>query len=125
MSDFPYPKPASGAWYKLKPLDTPFPDQLRALEMIRKGLNGDAYFIETIFNPYNVAEKLSSKEEVRKLQKEDPQALLDTLDAITQSEIRHAKASLGLGAHGILLAVANANAARDVAAGECAIQCSL
>jgi uroporphyrinogen decarboxylase len=49
MSDFPYPKP-DGKWYELKPLANPFPDQIRALEKIRDGLNGDAYFVETIFN---------------------------------------------------------------------------
>ena len=108
MSDFPYPKP-QGKWYELKPLENPFPDQIRALELIRNGLNGDAYFIETIFNPLNVAEKLSSKEEVRKLIQENPKALLAALDVITQSEINHAKRAIATGARGILLAVANAN----------------
>jgi uroporphyrinogen decarboxylase len=109
MSDFPYPKP-SGKWYELKPLDDPFPDQIRALELIRQGLSGDAYFIETIFNSFNVAEKLSSKEDVRKLKAENPEALLAALDVITQSQINHAKRAIATGASGILLAVANANA---------------
>jgi uroporphyrinogen decarboxylase len=108
MSDFPYPKPA-GKWYELKPLENPFPDQIRALELIRQGLNGDAYFVETIFNPFNVAEKLSSREDVRRLRDKNPQALLDALEVITQSEINHAKRAIATGAHGILLAVANAN----------------
>ena len=63
----------------MKPLENPFPDQIRALELIRQGLNGDAYFVETIFNPFNVAEKLSSREDVRRLRDENPQALLDAL----------------------------------------------
>jgi uroporphyrinogen-III decarboxylase len=108
MSDFPYPKPA-GKWYELKPLDNPFPEQIRSLELIRNGLNGDAYFIETVFNPWNVAEKLSSREEIRRLKDQNPTALLTALDAITLSEINHAKRALAAGAHGILLAVANAN----------------
>jgi uroporphyrinogen-III decarboxylase len=108
MSDFPYPQPA-GKWYELKPVDNPFPEQIRALELIRDGLNGDAYFIETVFNPWNVAEKLSSREEVRRLKDENPTALLTALEAITQSEINHAKRALAVGAHGILLAVANSN----------------
>lgn len=108
MSDFPYPKPA-GKWYELKPLENPFPEQIKALELIRDGLNGDAYFIETVFNPWNVAEKLSSREEVRQLKDKDPAALLAALEVITQSEINHAKRALAAGAHGILLAVANAN----------------
>ena len=67
------------------------------------------YFVETLFNPFNVAEKLSSPEEVRRLKQEKPQALLDALDVIAQSEFHHAKRALKTGAAGILLAVANAN----------------
>ena len=109
MSDFAYPRPA-GKWYELKVESNPFPAQIRALELIRKGLDGQTYFVETLFNPFNVAEKLSSPEEVRRLKGEKPQALLDALDVITQSEIHHAKRALETGADGILLAVANANA---------------
>src|SRR5258706_3933422 len=108
MSDFPYPKP-QGPWYELKVDDNPFPEQIRALEQIRAGLNGGAYFIETMFNPWNVAEKLSSKEDLNRLKTENPKQLLDALDVITQSEIHHAKRSLAAGASGILLSVANAN----------------
>src|SRR5579872_4946133 len=108
MSDFPYPRPA-GAWYEPKTNTNPFPAQIRALELIRDGLDGKTYFIETIFNPWNVAEKLSSPEEVRRLAAEKPQVLLDALGSITRSEIHHAKLALKTGAAGILLAVANAD----------------
>jgi len=108
MSDFPYPKPA-GKWYELKVEPNPFPQQIRALELVRAGLAGSAYFIETVFNPWNVAQKLSSKEEVLRLKDQNPQALLDALDIITQSEIAHAKRALATGASGILFSVANAN----------------
>jgi uroporphyrinogen decarboxylase len=110
MSDFDYPKPA-GKWYELKVDDNPFPQQIRALEMIRQGVQGDAYILETLFNPWNVAQKLSSKEEVLKLKDENPTALLAALDAIAQSEIAHARRAFRAGASGVLLAVANSNAA--------------
>jgi uroporphyrinogen decarboxylase len=108
MSDFPYPRPA-GVWHQLKNESNPFPAQIRALELIRKGLDGQVYFVETVFNPWNVAEKLSSPQEVRRLKDEKPHVLLDALDVITESEIHHAKRALETGAAGILLAVANAN----------------
>jgi len=110
MSDFPYPRPA-GKWYDLTVEANPFPAQIHALELIRSGLGGQADFIETVFNPFNVAEKLSSPEEVRRLKDDKPQALLDALDVITKSEIYHARRALETGASGILLAVANANSA--------------
>ncbi len=109
MSDFPYPRPA-GPWYQLKVETNPFPEQIRALELIRDGLGGSAYMIETVFNPWNVAQKLSSKEEVLRLKDENPRALMDALDVITQSEILHAKRALAAGASGVLFSVANANA---------------
>jgi len=107
MSDFEYPKPA-GTWYELKVLDNPFPDQIRALELINTGLNGDAYILETAFNPWQVAVKLSSKEEVLRLQHENPQRLLDALDVLTQSHVNHAKRAFAAGASGILFSIANA-----------------
>ena len=110
MSDFPYPKP-KGKWYELKVEANPFPQQLQALDLIRDGLTGDAYYVETVFNPWNVCEKLSSTAEVNRLKTENPQALLDALDVVTKSEINHAKRAIAAGASGILLAVANANKA--------------
>ena len=108
MSDFLYPKP-EGNWYELKVLDNPFPDQIRALELINSGLNGDAYILETAFNPWQVAVKLSSKEEVFRLQQENPQRLLDALDVLTKSHINHAKRAFAAGASGVLFSIANPN----------------
>ncbi len=107
MSDYEFPKPA-GKWYELTVNTNPYPEQLRALAMIRQSLGGGAHFVETIFNPYNVAEKMSSKEEVERLRGENPKALLAALEAIAESEAAHARKALGAGASGIFLAIANA-----------------
>src|ERR1700691_2020301 len=55
MNDFDYPPSTTGKWYELKPLDSPYPDQLTTLKLIRDGLHGDAYFIDTIYGPYMTA----------------------------------------------------------------------
>jgi uroporphyrinogen decarboxylase len=102
MSDFPYPKDSEHV------LDNPFPAQIRALEIIRDGLGGKAYFVETVFNPWNVLEKMTSKEEVLRLKKEEPQKLLDMLENIGKSEANHARKAVAAGASGIFLAIANA-----------------
>jgi uroporphyrinogen decarboxylase len=107
MSDYPFPKPA-GKWYELKVVSNPFPEQLRALELIRTELRGQAYFVETIFNPWNVAEKMSSPEEVLRLKQEDPKALETALEAIAESEAAHARKAIAAGAAGVFLAIANA-----------------
>ncbi len=107
MSDFPYPRPA-GAWHDLRPVDNPFPQQIRSLELIREGLNGQKYFLETVFNSWNVAEKLSSPGQVRQLMRQKPAVLLAALDAITESQCHHVEKVLATGAAGIFLSVANA-----------------
>jgi uroporphyrinogen decarboxylase len=107
MSDYPYPKPKA-EWYALREEKNPFPQQIRALEHIRDGLHGEAYFVETLFNPWKVAENLSSVEQVRKLQHEKPQALLDALELIAKSEANHARLAVAAGAAGVFLAIANA-----------------
>ena len=35
MNDFDYPQSTAGKWYELKPLDSPFPDQLATLKLVR------------------------------------------------------------------------------------------
>ena len=107
MSDFPYPRPG-GNWYELEVADNPFPEQIRALEIIQEGLQGECHFIETVFSPWNQAGKLSSPEEVQRLKLEDPQKLVDGLEAIAKSEANHARLAVEAGASGIFLAIANA-----------------
>jgi uroporphyrinogen decarboxylase len=108
MSDYSYPKPEKGKWYEMKVLGNPFPEQLDALERIREGLGGKVYFLETIFNPWNQATKVSSKEDVMKLKRENPKALLEALQAIAESQANHAKRAVAAGASGIFLAIDNA-----------------
>jgi uroporphyrinogen decarboxylase len=107
MSDYPYPRP-KGQWHELTVEQNPFPAQLEALDMIRDALNGRVHFVETIFNPWNQAEKLSSKEEVRRLKEEDPERLLAALRVIAESEASHARKAVAAGASGVFLAVGNA-----------------
>ena len=86
MSDFPYPKGKGANWYELKEDKNPFPAQLEALKIIKDGLAGQKYYLETIFNPYNQATKISSKDEVKRLMHEKPAALLSALEIIAKSE---------------------------------------
>src|SRR5258708_11507832 len=121
MSDYAYPKPGDSskktAWNELRVVDNPFPQQIRALELIRDGLGGRAPFVETLFNPWNVAEKLSSKERVQELKASNPQKLLDALEAIAKSEANHARLAIRAGAAGGFLAGSQAHT-RVVAAAE-------
>jgi uroporphyrinogen decarboxylase len=126
MNDFDYPMSATGKWYELKPLDSPYPDQLATLKLVRDGLNGDAYFIDTIYGPYMTAmilyqsqpqfANLSKSEEVEDeqikslhaFQRENPDGWHTALDAITRSTINHIQHAKQIGASGTLVSVFNA-----------------
>jgi uroporphyrinogen decarboxylase len=106
MSDYTYPKP-KGEWFELKVESNPFPRQIEALRIIRDGLGGKAHFVETLFNPYKVAENLSSPAEVQRMKTEKPQRLLDALEIIAKSEANHARDAIDARASGVFLAIAN------------------
>ncbi len=106
MSDYPYPKPKA-EWFDVREDKNPFPKQVRALELIRDGLGGQAHFLETLFNPYKVAEKLSSEDAVLKLKQQNPQRLHGALEVIAKSQANHARRAIAAGASGIFLAIGN------------------
>ena len=125
MNDFDYPKSTTGKWYELKPLDSPFPDQLSTLKIIRDGLNGDAYFIDTIYGPYMTAmilfgaepqfAKLPKSDETRdetigglhEFQRDNPDGWHTALEAITQSTLNHVRRIKDIGASGALVSIFN------------------
>lgn len=116
MSDFPYPYPDGQDelsheedWEKLEASKNPFPEQVKALRIINKELKGQAPFVETIFHSWTVAEKLSSKEAIRKLKEENPKLLKKALRVISESQANHARLAVDAGAAGIFLAVAAAD----------------
>ena len=115
MNDFDYPKSTTDKWYELKPLDSPYPEQLNTLQLIRDGLNGDAYFIDTLYGPYMTAmilfrsqpqfaklQQFEAENEIvgalHDFQKQHPDEWRTALEAITQSTINHIHRSKAIGA---------------------------
>jgi uroporphyrinogen decarboxylase len=126
MNEFDYPQSKTGKWYELKPLDSSFPDQLATLQLVRDGLNGDAYFIDTIYGPYMTAmilfqsqpqfatlgksEEVESEQikSIHEFQQQNPDAWHSALEAITQSTINHIRQTKDIGASGALVSIFNA-----------------
>ncbi len=126
MNDFDYPAAATGQWWELKPLDNPYPRQLKTLELIRDGLNGDAYFVDTLYGPYMTAmilfqsqpkyagqaksEELKDQSirDLHQFQLAHPDQWHTAMDAITKSTINHVKRARSIGASGALVSVFNA-----------------
>ena len=107
MNEYAYPRPSSGL-LSVREEQNPFPEQVHALELIRDGLQGRAYFVETLPNPWHVAEGVSSRPDVLRLKDEQPQQLLDALEVIARSQANHARRAVAAGASGIFLGVSNA-----------------
>ncbi|MGC2404024.1 MAG: uroporphyrinogen decarboxylase family protein [Acidobacteriaceae bacterium] len=125
MNDFDYPRSTTGKWYELKPLENPYPEQLHTLELVRDGLNGNAYFIDTLYGPYMTAMLLVAAEpefankksagdrmdvinHIHTFQKENPAAWEQALEGITQSTVNHIRRSQKIGCSGTLVSVYNA-----------------
>jgi uroporphyrinogen-III decarboxylase len=127
MNDFDYPKSTTGKWYELKPLDSPYPKQLETLRIIRDKLNGDAYFIDTLYGPYMTAMILfqsqpeyaglgSSPADTLKIinalhnfQRQSPDQWHTAIDAITQSTLNHIHRSKEIGSSGVLVSIFNSH----------------
>ncbi len=124
MNDFQYPASKTGRWYELKPIDSPYPSQIETLKLVRDGLKGNAYFIDTLYGPYMTAmimfqsqpefAKFTQAEGEKKVipaiaafQREHPDEWHAALDAITQSTINHIHRSLEIGASGALVSLFN------------------
>jgi len=94
---------------RLAPVDVqegPFGEQLAALRLIGEGLAGQAAFIQTVFSPLSVIGRLANGDLgfVRRLMRENGEALHRALDAVAQTLATYAKACLEAGADGIFFA---------------------
>ena len=127
MNDFDYPASSTDKWYELKPLASPYPSQLETLEHVRAGLQGEAYFIDTLYGPHMTAllllaassefagKKLSEDgvmdrvgKHLQVFQRDHPQGWAELMEAITESTINHVKQAMQLGISGALVSIFNA-----------------
>jgi uroporphyrinogen decarboxylase len=93
---------------RIGPLDVTqgaFGEQLAALSLIAKDLNGEAPFIQTVFSPLASMSRITgSTKYVQKLIRDAPDALLPALEAISETLASYAAACLQRGASGIFFA---------------------
>lgn len=98
-----------GDWRRLRPLDPSrgaLGEQLQALRLIGSELKGQAYFIHTIFSPLSVAKYLVGNDfkPVQTSIADNPGALRQALEVITETFMAYAQATLEAGASGIFYA---------------------
>jgi uroporphyrinogen decarboxylase len=87
------------------PEQTQWRQQFRALEIIQASLKDDAYFIDTVFDPWQSLNRNLAAENMQHLMLNEPQTLLEALDVVADNLIAYCKVSLRLGAAGIFLSI--------------------
>ncbi len=118
MNDYAYPLPdgidrinSIEDWKQMKPLKASeggFAEQLKLLKVVADHVKDDAFFVDTIFDPFYVAQR-TGKNIIFDLMREHPEDFKLGLEAITESLRNYVKALLDLGAAGIFLAVNGAS----------------
>ncbi|MDI6782806.1 MAG: uroporphyrinogen decarboxylase family protein [bacterium] len=118
MNDYPYPLPEGideisnpEDWLNLKPLkpnEGGFSEQSRALNIIGKELNGEAYYIDTIFSPWSTARKLA-RDKIFDHQRTAPEQLKQGLEVITASFCAYIAEAVKNGLSGIFLSIGGAS----------------
>jgi uroporphyrinogen decarboxylase len=98
-------KTTSG-WARIKPLDPgagALGRELEAVRLIVAGDTGGAPVLHTLFSPVTIARKLAG-DRLREDLHANPAAVLPALEAITETVIRYAAASIEAGADGVFFA---------------------
>ncbi len=116
MNDYFYPAPEGlvtirgpedlRLFRRFNPMDTPWREQFKALETIQTALRDQAYFIDTVFDPWQSLRRGLAGEQMDHLMQRCPEALLKALDVVTANLIAYCRESLRCGAAGIFLSIA-------------------
>ena len=115
MNDIFYPPPhglngvaSADDLQRIRPLnvESVWEQQFRALEIIADKLNGRAYFIDTVFDPWQTIWRGMAGEHIQDLMQSAPGALTDALEVVTDDLIKYCHQSLDIGSAGIFLSVA-------------------
>lgn len=116
MNDYFYPMPEGLEAVRTRselerivrfdPAQSPWREQLRALEILHRELKGVSYFLDTVFDPWQTFRRSLAGENAECLMETEPDALLDALDVITENLIAYCGRSLDAGSAGIFLSVA-------------------
>jgi uroporphyrinogen decarboxylase len=80
-------------------------EQFKAIEMIAAALKGKAYFMDTVFDAWQSIHRNLSAENMASLMDNEPEALLDALDRVTDNLIEYSRKVIASGAAGIFLSI--------------------
>jgi uroporphyrinogen decarboxylase len=115
MNDYFYPVPegcdalrTKADLQRIMPVDprkTQWAEQLKALEIIRDAIGDKAYFIDTVFDPWQSLHRNLAAENMQHLMMNEPQALMAALEVVADNLIAYSKAAMEAGAAGIFMSI--------------------
>jgi uroporphyrinogen decarboxylase len=115
MNDYFYPLPegleavrSREDLRRLEPFEverSPWREQLAALSLIAEELRGEAYFLDTVFDPWQTLRRNLAGEHLEALMEREAESLLAALEVVTDNLIAYSRKSLAAGAAGIFLSI--------------------
>ena len=102
IGERPIKKPAD--WPKLRRLDTShgvYGREAHAIRLVAEAVGGDVHVLETVFSPLSIARTLAGEQAAVRYLREDPEALHEGLEIITDVQIAFIRNVLSAGADGI------------------------
>ena len=95
-------------WARIEPVRMTHPvfkEQLRALELIARGLKGQVPFLATVFTPVSIASRLTASEDTFMTHlREHTGAVNAAIEAVTETFVAFSKTALDRGASGLFYA---------------------
>ena len=85
--------------------DSPWREQFKALDVIARELDGEALFLDTVFDPFQTLRRNMAGEHMEMLMETEPQAMLEALEIISDNLIAYCKRSLAIGTAGIFMSI--------------------
>ena len=80
-------------------------EQFKALRYISRELKGKAYFLDTVFDPWQSLRRNMAGENIEMLMANEPDAMLAALEVIADNLIEYCKKSLAIGTAGIFMSM--------------------
>jgi uroporphyrinogen decarboxylase len=118
MNDYYYPMPEGMTELKspedlkaIRPFrveDTPWNEQLKAMDILARELKDEAYFIDTVFDPWQILLRNLVGEHLMELIESAPEAVLDALEVVTDNTIAYCIEAIRRGAAGVFVSTFSA-----------------
>ncbi len=102
IGDRPIKKPAD--WGKLRRLDTSggvYGRETHAIRLVADAVGRDVHVLETVFSPLSIARTLAGEQATVRYLREDPEALHEGLEIITDVQVAFVRNVLAAGADGV------------------------